>query len=101
MNVNYDEKNKIFIIKNNENAIMELEMNLNILKNNEYRKLANATTFGEYDINLLHNYAIQKYNYTKNKTDFMNEPLKKVFPIDTQMNNLMLLAHDYIIYKRC
>ncbi len=95
MDVIYDEKNKFYTIKNTKVK----EINISINKNNELRKLANVTTLTNDDINLLYSYAKLKYKNKQNKIQFLNEPLKVIFPVDSSINQLMVLAHNYVINK--
>ncbi len=95
MDVIYDEKNKFYTIKNTKMK----EVNISINKNNELRKLANVTTLTNDDINLLYSYAKLKYKNKQNKMQFLNEPLKFIFPVDSSINQLMVLAHNYVINK--
>jgi hypothetical protein len=102
MTVTYDENNKMYTIKNNTNITKELEMNLSVNKNNELKKLANVTTLTKDDINLLYHYAQLKFSYEQDEIQFLDTPLKLIFPSlqDESLNELMILAHNYVINKK-
>ncbi len=95
MDVIYDEKNKFYTIKNKK----VMENNLSINRNNELRKIANVTTLTNDDIELLYKYAKLKNKNIQNKNQFLNEPLKIIFPNNESINQLMVLAHNYIVNK--
>ena len=100
--VTYDENNKMYTIKNNTNITKELEINLSVNKNNELKKLANVTTLTKDDINLLYHYAQLKFSYEQDEIQFLDTPLKLIFPSlqDESLNELMILAHNYVINKK-
>ena len=102
MTVTYDENNKMYTIKNNTNITKELEINLSVNKNNELKKLANVTTLTKDDINLLYHYAQLKFSYEQDEIQFLDTPLKLIFPSlqDESLNELMILAHNYVINKK-
>lgn len=100
--VTYDETNKLYTIKNDTNTTRELETNLTINKINELRKLANVTTLTKDDTKLLYNYAQLKCDTHSDETQFLNEPLKIIFPSlqDKSINEIMILAHNYVVNKQ-
>lgn len=92
----YDETYKFFNTQNDK----LYEMNISISTNNHYRQLADMTTLGPSDINLLFQYANQRHNNNLPYDEFINEPIKNIFVYIPQnnlyINKLMILAYDYV-----
>lgn len=86
--VQYDETKGIYTINNKK--INEQDLTLNEI--NKFNEQANKTTLGNHDINLLHKYYLRNKMETSN-IDFMNIPLKNLFPnCDMTFNDLMITA---------
>jgi hypothetical protein len=97
--VQYDEANKLYMVDNNK--IYEYDTSIN--KNNEYRKLSDGTTLGNYDMGLLYQYAQLRFNNKDSYDIFLNKPLKEIFLIPQNklcINNLMGMAYDYVFDKK-
>lgn len=99
----YNEDTGIFTIKNNSwLGIFNLtdthisEKDISITKINELKELADGTTLTSYDIAMLFDFAKLKFNYNGNVNQFVNTPLKDIFPSDNTLtiNKLMILAYD-------
>jgi hypothetical protein len=92
----YDETYKFFNTQNDK----LYEMNMSISTNNHYRQLADMTTLGLSDINLLFQYANQRHNNNLPYDAFINEPIKNIFVYIPQnnlyINKLMVLSYDYV-----
>jgi hypothetical protein len=99
-NIKYDEINKLYMVDNNK--IYEIELSIN--ENNKLRKLADITTLGNYDMNLLYRYAILKFNNKDSYDKFLNEPIRNIFVTipsnNLSINNLMVLAYNYVVDKK-
>lgn len=106
--ITYDETNKLYKIKNPEKLNIDkdiiLEADISIKKNNELRKIADMTTLGNYDMNLLYKYSILKFHNSQLYDQFINEPLKTLFPHVSSnnlcINKLMVISHNYVINKQ-
>jgi hypothetical protein len=94
----YDENNKLYKIDGSD-TIYESDVSIN--KNNDLRKLADVTTLGNSDINLLHQYAKIRFDNILSIEQFKNEPLKILFPNIPKnklcINKLMMISYDYVI----
>jgi len=99
-NIKYDEINKLYMVDNNK--IYEIELSIN--ENNKLRKLADITTLGNYDTNLLYRYAILKFNNKDPYDKFLNVPIQNIFATipknNLSINNLMVLAYNYVVNKK-
>ena len=96
INIDYDEENGKFRI--NSESKVHLEKNLHIREINKTRSIAKKTTLGDYDIYMLHQYYLRKFNGTVSLKEFDKIPLKTLFPNlndkEYTLNNLMVKAYN-------
>lgn len=94
-NVSYDEKGKLYVIKDNDNIY---EMDVSIEINNDLRRQASVTTLTDEDIKMLYKYAQLKYGLVHDKKQFVDVSLKNLFP-GLGINEIMIIAYDHINNK--
>lgn len=74
------------------------EKDLSIAQINDLKSKSDLTTLTEYDIDMLHQLAKSKFQYNKSKNEFINEPIKQLFPGLShsllRMDQLMPLAYN-------
>lgn len=96
INIDYDEENGKFRI--NSESKIHLEKDLPIREINKSRSIAKKTTLGDYDIYMLHQYYLRKFDGTVSLKEFDKIPLKNLFPnLDDKeyiLNNLMVKAYN-------
>jgi hypothetical protein len=76
------------------------EQDLTLAQSNQYRALANETSLTDYDIYMLYQYYIKKYKGTLLLREWVNTPLKQVWPDlpsdGFAITNLMVDAYNYL-----